>query len=184
MAGGVARAWVIIMRSPPRKPRKRPSSSKRSFGARSVAYEFWMLWILATFKVPEDALPPEFTRGAMLESLLLHFRGLREFFKSKSSDADTVLAADFAPRVPPAWKNIVEREGPRLNKLLSHVSYSRRDLLRNWDHPKIARIVRERFVAFLGAIPDPERTFFATAEMKQLLPEVAWSAATAPSLDA
>jgi len=135
--------------------RRSPSRCKRSFGARSIAYEFGMLWVLANLQSPATALHPDVVRVAMLESLLLHLRGLREFFRSDSGDADTVLAADFGPSVLPPWENIIEREGPRLNKLMSHVSYSRRGLPRNWDFSEIANIVRGRLPSRAGGTSQP-----------------------------
>ena len=113
----------------------------------TVEYEFHMLLVgcAALNNAPTTA-----ERNLALEALLIHARNLRDFF-APSGRNDDVLARDFVSQMPriamPYLRSRTARN--RLNRLLSHMSYSRPRLGRSWDINQLAQEVEKAMRAFL-----------------------------------
>lgn len=109
--------------------------------ARALVYEWDMLNhgadALATPTIKRNTL----AQNIALESFLLHARIIRDFFKSKGRDND-VLARDFLTPVPRVKMPLLRSRSidARLNRRLTHLSYSRNRLKRGWD---VTRLLNE-----------------------------------------
>jgi hypothetical protein len=117
----------------------------------------------------KDIAGADALRNMAIECFLLHFRNLRNFFYP-SRDAwtnsfyfDDQIAHDFWSgwdAVEDDWSECSPDERNRLNKLLSHLSYSRRGLDHKWPIQEMSRAIRNALAQFLAALPDDRRTWF------------------------
>lgn len=93
-----------------------------------------------------------------LEGYLLHARNLIDFFyESKNPKPDDVLAIDFAPSwktTRPPRSELLTMARQRMNKMLSHLTYSRRELkLFSWATGDIRKQLEALIEQFLSEIP-------------------------------
>jgi hypothetical protein len=110
--------------------------------ARHVSYEIAMLVYSADHLSAWQSSPPSPTgneANMALESFLLHFRNLRAFLcpSLQACSADDVVASDFLGNDSPTDLSDRARLGVdkrRLDKLLAHLSYSRRDYIETGDY--------------------------------------------------
>jgi hypothetical protein len=96
-------------------------------------------------------------RRSIVESRLLHTRCLNDFFKNTRStrdkkEQDDVIASDFGYHLEETPdKTIPPRSGivGKINKFLSHVTYSRADEQPEWDFPETWNPLMTQSVKFL-----------------------------------
>jgi hypothetical protein len=88
-----------------------------------------------------------------LETFLLHARNLRDFFAT-SGKSDDVLASDFLGRPLRVRMPLVRsaRLRRRLNKRISHLSYSRSRLGRAWDVRSLLAEIDDAMGVFLSRL--------------------------------
>ena len=170
------------------KPKPRPARSDKELAltASDVAYEVGEIF---NIRQRLDFLPllhPTFNNMA-IESFLVHYRNVRDFlFPSQqtvepekcnySKAIDDVIAFDFCPDgwtyISTNWTDVVPDERDRINKQLSHISYSRPGYSKDWPIPAMTEAVHMRFAEFLKALPLKRRAFFA--ELRPIFPRVQW----------
>jgi len=113
----------------------------------------------------------ELAHNRSIECFLLHFRNLRDFFYPSQSVwtnpewFDNAVAWDFDSR----WKlssqdwiecGALERE--RINKLLTHVSYSRSELSHDWSKmPEMQSAVLAALNKLIEMLPEDRKKWFS-----------------------
>src|SRR5713226_2336748 len=121
-----------------------PISDEMTKALDDVFYEIEQLVFTAIVSTSDDGL-----NNAVVESRLLHVRGLLDFFEHTSREKDNVLASDYGFPVSPLPVTHVYRE--RLNKDLAHLTYSRTrrtDAERLWPHEHVVHPLLEQCCAF------------------------------------
>ncbi len=132
-------------------------------GAKSVAYEIARFAELCAYSPRTDVA----IGNSILEAFLLHFRCLREFFQGVrlgrgAADPDDVLAVDFAD----SWSGVErpEAERKRLNKWLSHISYSRVESSEreSWPTQEMAKYIVTEYQRFRNLVRAEFKPWFPT----------------------
>jgi hypothetical protein len=114
-----------------------------------VVYEIQMLW-QAAVELPETQ-PKTFWRNACLESLVIHARGLLEFYSTKrKTGPESMRATDFILKFAPIEKH---NEHVRMHREVGHLTYERkqRGEQRGWNAAMAAPILRKS-VLFLQEV--------------------------------
>lgn len=144
-----------------RKPRPVVNDSQLEYLASrngSLFYEAWMMKEAETRCVP----PKDAAYNMAVESFLLHFRLIRDFLYPNDliwSEGDNVVAADYNPtwtKTDGDWNECSPQERKRVNKLLAHLSYSRRALDHSWPTALMRQEVIQSLASFVRSLP-PER---------------------------
>jgi hypothetical protein len=124
---------------------------------------------LATHAKKQTA--PDYANGSTvmqncaLESFLLHYRALREFFNdSDKKKADDIKAVDYLPawQTSATWLNDAT-EGDRIHKRLAHLSTLRTTLDSKWDFEQMERNVSGTFEDFISKLPQDRQAWFSEA---------------------
>lgn len=100
--------------------------------------------------------------NAIQESLLLHFRNLREFFlvTNKKFDEDLV-ARDYLPQWKPKCFQVMEETKDDINKRLAHLSRLRRDSMKDdWPWNKMAEAIESLWLDFMQQLAPQRRNWF------------------------
>jgi hypothetical protein len=116
-------------------------------------------------------------RNCAIESFLLHYRALREFFSSiPKRIADNLKVTDYLT----AWQTSTvwvtnQTEIDRIYKRLAHLSTKRTTLDNNWDLAHMEWSVSQTFEEFIGKLPPAQQPWFqqATELIKQRKPTTA-----------
>jgi hypothetical protein len=136
-----------------------PTDDQKLKAISDIVYEMWMLRKMEAALCLQPC--PRWLRCAMLESFLVHYRNLREFFftdRNQAEDAadvshecnhkkprrDDIIAEDFMG-TQPSWATVRRQFAPppdenaRVNKALAHLSYKRPrlSLESGWDAPEM-----------------------------------------------
>jgi len=156
----------------------RPTRTKAELedAAGHVVHEMRMLFLI-TDNYQALASPSEdWIDDMALESFLVHYRNIRDFLFPTSSikhlsprykkiALDTVLALDFNPQgwhyEAKDWREVVGNERERLNKRLSHLSYSRSRYDPQWPLEEMREALASEFNRFLESLPSDKRSLFA-----------------------
>lgn len=104
-------------------------------------------------------------QNCALESFLLHYRALREFFNhSDKKKADDIKAVDYLPgwQAPATWLNDAT-EGERIHKRLAHLSTLRTTLDNKWDLERMERNLSDTFEDFISKLPQDRQAWFSEA---------------------
>ena len=133
--------------------------------AQKVCYERSMLdWCAQQIRL-EKALPKsdDAKSNLVLEGFLLHARVLRDFLVKKNPKLDDVLAEHFLEEPLPYLGPLpyLEEHRERLNKLLAHLTYTRREYEKRWDVAKIHTEIDRAWREFLDVLPEKTRQWFA-----------------------
>jgi hypothetical protein len=101
----------------------------------------------------------EIFKNATLESLLVHVRNLFDFFYGGETDKDDMRAFHFVKggmlwQAPKAA--YLEKMRPKINKHLSHLTYSRVLMTPSWNLMQMAAEIEEANKKFLEALPAVE----------------------------
>jgi hypothetical protein len=112
----------------------------------------------------------ELAHNRAIECFLLHYRNLRDFFYPSQSVwtnpdwFDNAVAWDFDTRwrlSSQDWKECTEREKERINKLLTHVSYSRAGLSHDWSKmPEMQKAILAALDQLVGMLPEDRKKWF------------------------
>jgi hypothetical protein len=104
-----------------------------------------------------------------LESFLVHYRGLREFFRRGKRFDDDLRATDYLPKWNPsdAWLSDDETDPTttiaRINKRLAHLSTMRPTLHPKWELDKLEQNALKTFEDFIRQLPAAEQLWFQKA---------------------
>lgn len=139
-----------------------------------VTYEVQMLF--AVSKLLSKCQEP-FLKNIAIESFLIHYRNVRDFlFPTKSikephhknrgyqEALDTVIAYDFNQDwncEATNWSEIVSNERERINKQLSHLSYSRPKYDKSWPWQAMRNALMKEFERFLKTLPKEKQQLFS-----------------------
>lgn len=116
-------------------------------------------------------------RNCAIESFLLHYRTLREFFSSHPKlKADNLKAIDYFStwQTSAAW--VTDQNGiERIHKRLAHLSTQRTSLDSNWDMAHMEWNVSQTFEDFISKLTPNQQAWFqaATDLIKQRKPAAA-----------
>jgi len=104
-----------------------------------------------------------------LESFLVHYRNLYEFFQNIDSgyDADSLMARHYAPAWTgdPEWRADKD-EKKRINKLLAHISFKRLDHgPGSWNLDRMEQRVCRVFAEFVKQVASGETVFAKAVEI-------------------
>jgi hypothetical protein len=138
---------------------------------RHLAYEIKMLREMAAALRGEGIGPRSF-RNALLETFLIHYRNLLDFFYAdqRRTLAHDVRAADYVAdakrwraRRPPMDKEAMgNRE--RVNAQLAHLTYRRLKYKeRNWSDRRMAQQIEQLIATFGQQLPPRRRRWFQRA---------------------
>lgn len=134
------------------KTRKKRGEAALRSAAETIRYEVQMFQraCLELNRVPAQ---DTFTKNFLIEVILLHARNIRDFFAPTGHD-DDILARDFVVQLPRIALPYLRSESVRrrINKLLSHPSYSRRRLTRTWNLRRLCSEVTTAWNAFLSRL--------------------------------
>jgi hypothetical protein len=116
-------------------------------------------------------------RNCAIESFLLHYRALREFFSSNQKRiADNLKATDCLStwRTSALWVTD-QTEIDRIHKRLAHLSTKRTTLDNNWDLAHMEWNVSQTFEDFIAKLTAAQQAWFqqATELIKQRKPAAA-----------
>lgn len=120
-----------------------------------IGYELDML--IATGVRLRASIDCEALRYALLESFLAHYRNLRGFLAPNLDGVitdDDVLAFDYDAGwslTLKQWPASIDGEKEKIDKQLSHISYSRSKV--NWPTDRMLKTVQERFSQFFRGLP-------------------------------
>jgi len=162
-----------------------PSESQMKEGLGFVLYEAMMLAFTANLlKKPEsiNVLCPEAQgddydglSNAVLESFLVHFRALREFFEkhpnmrpvTNREEDQSILSSDYDYDDGPIelkWLDELTRQ--RLNKDLAHLDYSRakreREALKKWHTVHLFTHMKKELMKFFTHVMNSKRRDYLT----------------------
>jgi hypothetical protein len=114
---------------------------------------------------PTYADPITVMRNCAIESFLLHYRALREFFSSHPKiKADNLKATDYLAtwQTSAVWVTN-QTEIDRLHKRLAHLSTLRTTLDNDWDLAYMESGVSRTFEDFISKLTPVEQTWFQDA---------------------
>jgi hypothetical protein len=116
-------------------------------------------------------------RNCAIESFLLHYRALREFFSNvPKTKSDTLKASDYVGmwQTSSLWV-AGQQKIDRIHKRLAHLSTSRTSLDNNWDLAHMESNVLRTFEEFVSKLTPVRQTWFqpATDLIKQRKPMAA-----------
>jgi hypothetical protein len=102
---------------------------------------------------------PEVDENALLESVVLHARGLIEFAYSDHPRADDVVASDFLPTWPdvrPPMTDFLKEVKRRTDKEMMHITRARSiaEQLRGWSYGKVHNELSVVLAEFIVRVPD------------------------------
>jgi hypothetical protein len=162
------------------KPRfEKDENALREMARRHISYEIKMLRELSAALQGKGA-GPRTMNNALLESFLIHYRNLFDFFypENKRRLAFDVAATDYVPgrhrwrnsRPKADIKSTVENR-ERVNCLLAHLTLRRLKYKnRSWPDKKMASAIEEMIEAFVQALPQARRSWFDSVTAKREFP--------------
>lgn len=125
-------------------------------------YEFWMLMSVAQ-ALASGIAANGWLINALLESFVIHFRTLIDFFYIEKPHKDDVIAADFFVEKD-AWEKIrprvsddLSRSRARVHKETAHLTYARLHVTpkaKKWKYVEIANNVRSIMNLFYQKAPN------------------------------
>jgi len=153
------------------RPVRKPEDLRAA--ARYVSYEIEMMIFsgkgLGGWYASPRTTPPDNYKNMALESFLLHFRNLRAFLcpTLQALSSDDIIASDFLD--PPTLRDLGDTSAlsidkTRLDRMLDHLSYSRRAYIAGGDHGwKVASmlvLMLGQIKNFLSGLPEAKRPWF------------------------
>jgi hypothetical protein len=138
----------------PRKPR---SDKELQEASNHLYYEVWMLASLAQ-AMASGIANNGWLKNALLESFVIHVRGVLDFIYNDTPQPDDVAAQDYFPSAE-AWLNIrpqlselLRTAKGRAGKEIAHLTYARLDVTpdtKPWPFVEIAKEVNVVISVFL-----------------------------------
>ncbi len=154
------------------KGSKRPSrddSVLRDLVCQPTGALFYEVWMLNESAKIWSSTSPGAAHNMAIESFLVHFRNLRDFFYppfeawTDKRKTDDVIAFDYCDQwhaAAPDWRELAPCERDRINKLLAHISYSRTALGRDWPIREMLAAIRTSLSAFVTKLPTERQKWF------------------------
>ena len=99
---------------------------------------------------------------SLLESFVIHFRALLDFFYAEKPRIDDVIASDFFPdegrweKIRPPLSEYLSKFWARAHKEVAHLTYARLDVTpetKEWNHVEIADEIKSIMDLFLANAP-------------------------------
>lgn len=156
------------LRRPPRDPK-----ALRAMARHHVVYEINMLMEMAR-GLRGEPISPAALQNALLESFLVHYRNLRDFFYPElctGDRRDAASARDFVAnlarwrRRKGDWQDATGDERQRLNRQIAHLSWSRLKYSpRTWPTIRMTRRMAHLIRMFLEELPSSREPWFDQAE--------------------
>jgi hypothetical protein len=162
------------------KPRfEKDEDTLREMARRHISYEIKMLRELSA-ALQGKGVGPRTMNNALLESFLIHYRNLYDFFypENKRRLALDVAATDYLPgrhrwrnsRPKADMKKVVENR-ERVNCLLAHLTLRRLKYKnRSWPDKKMASAMEKMIEAFVHALPQARRSWFDAVIARKEVP--------------
>lgn len=110
-----------------------------------------------------------------IECFLIHFRALRDFLCPDDTlwnNLDNVIAFDYDSRWLIRYENWTPCSGDernRVNKLLAHISYSRRGLDLRWPINEMQQRIMRQLVEFILSLPHGRQEWFGACGLKETM---------------
>ncbi len=134
------------------------------------------------FQLKENASLDQSSKNALIESMLIHVRVLRDFFERstrsrlKGEEQDDALSTDFG--FPNRSLNLPEDYSGRINKDVAHLTYSRAERVtpeqKGWDLPALLPLV-ERSMEFIDSRSEEELRRLAEYRLSNnITPLLSW----------
>lgn len=174
------RAAPKVLAFPKRKPEPPPHAARRAahdeaalqeMARRHLAYELKMLRETGS-ALRGNGIGPRSYQNAMLETFLIHYRNLLDFFyadKRRSLSHD-VRAADYVAddrvwrRRRPRLDKESSENRERVNAQLAHLTYRRLKYpRRNWHDRRMLRQIEALLASFVAELPPRRRRWFQQA---------------------
>jgi hypothetical protein len=152
----------------------------KEMARRHLSYEVKMLRELAD-ALRGNGVGPRTMRNALLESFLIHYRNLYDFFypdfPGRKRLPHDICALDYLQnqkrwrkKRPDADPKLLENR-ERVNVLLAHLTLRRlRYNTRSWHDKKMAGLIEELLQEFLRELPGERRAWFRTVMAKKPVP--------------
>ena len=160
-----------------KKTRVLRTESELCRAAQHVSYEINMLIHagneLGGFHSSPMSTPGGNDKNIALESFLLHFRNLRAFLcpSLQLTTPDDVIASDFLQEIVPrdvVDPTVLSTDKQRLDKMLAHLSYSRRLFIdggtHGWEVARMLALMLSQLEAFCTMLSAAHRNWFPDSE--------------------
>ncbi len=167
----IKRAFAQPKRGFDPRRQERDETQLSEMARRHLAYEIKMVRETAQ-ALRGKGIGPRSFRNAMLETFLIHYRNLLDFFyadKRRSLSHD-VRAADFVADYPrwrerrPRMDKEATSNRERVNAQLAHLTYRRLKYEeRHWSDRRMARQIEEILQIFIEQLPPHRRRWFLRA---------------------
>lgn len=168
-----------------RRLRPRPVRSEqdlKQMAKRHLTHEIRMLREM-TRALQGGTPSPKALRNALVETFLIHYRNLHDFFypdfPRRKKLKDDVYASDFVGdpqqwrKHRPAWLPKHAEQRKRMNTQLAHLSYKRlRYETRSWPDAKMYARMEQAVQDFLEALPKERRRWLKTIQQEGPVLEV------------
>ena len=142
--------------------RKQRTGDELREASNHLHYEVWMLGSLAQ-SIASGIATQGWLTNALLESFVVHVRGVMDFLYNDNPQGDDVVAQDFFP-LPDAWFDIRPKASElliaakkRAGKEIVHLTYARQNVTpetKPWRFTEIANEVTAVMQTFLDHVPD------------------------------
>lgn len=137
-----------------------PTAIQMRHAACEYMYELAMLRLTcrACFYLSQYNPNEEMLKNAMIESSLIHARNLMDFFCGGETHKDDIRACHFVKATvwqPPKLKYLCQMK-EKINKHLSHLTYSRTSEKVHWNLRRIETEIEEANKRFLAALQEAE----------------------------
>jgi hypothetical protein len=168
---------IVSGRHSRRRRHEKDEQALKEMARRHLSYEVKMLRELAD-ALQGKGVGPRTLRNALLESFLIHYRNLYDFFypdfPTRRRLPDDICAGDYLHN-PKRWRkhrpdtNEKQRQNrERVNALLAHLTLRRLKYRnRSWHDRKMAGIIEELLQEFLRELPRERRTWFRAVIAKK-----------------
>lgn len=142
-----------------KKPNARRHRGLRALrsGAGAVFYEWKTAQDSANLAIEAKKKNDQASLNAALESLLLHARSIREFFRASGRDND-ILAKDFLGAAVRVRMPYLRRNRTRLDRRIAHLTYSRSRMASLWDVDRIMIEIDDSMNRFVRRLESVHRS--------------------------
>ena len=124
-------------------------------------YEFWMLKLVAR-ALASRIVSQGWLLNSLLESFVIHFRALLDFFYAEKPKIDDVIASDFFPdegrweKIRPPLSEYLSKSRAQAHKEIDHLTYARLDVepeTKGWNYVEVSNEIKSIMDLFLANAP-------------------------------
>ena len=154
-------ADLVLVRAQPAMPRKQRSNEELQDASNHLHYEVWMLNSLAQ-AIASGIANQGWLTNALLESFVVHVRGVMDFLYNDAPQNDDVAAQDFFASadtwtsVRPGLSELLSKAKKRAGKEIAHLTYARLAVTpdtKPWPFVAIANEITSVMKIFLQNVP-------------------------------